>query len=45
MCALCGYNPRENGILNGVSLLDILGGFGTANNCSIASSILVLQNS
>jgi hypothetical protein len=45
MCALRGYNPRENGILKGASLFGILGVFGNANNCLITCSILVLQNS
>jgi hypothetical protein len=45
MCALCGYNPRENGILRGASLLDIFGGFGNASSCSIVNSTFVLQDS
>jgi len=42
MCALCGYSPRENGIIISVSLLGNLGCFGNASNYSIVSSILVL---
>ncbi len=45
MCALCGYSLGESGILTSASQFGNLGCFGNVNNCSIASSILFLQNS
>jgi hypothetical protein len=42
MCALCGYSPRQSGILKGASLLGILGCSRNANNCSITGLIIIL---